>query len=95
MTIDIIIGIISAVFVSIAFIPQAVKLIKNKGQFNGTLITNILYIIGLALMIISVAVSPNLNKFFYVIIANTSALLFNLVIVFLTVKQRLKKKGRK
>lgn len=95
MTIDIIIGIISAVFVSIAFIPQAVKLIKNRGQFNGTLITNILYIIGLALMIISVAVSPNLNKFFYVIIANTSALLFNLVIVFLTVKQRLKKKGKK
>lgn len=79
-----IIGLVAALFTTVAFLPQAIKVIKTKQTKDLSLVMYLAFTIGVALW----TVYGIIGGFLPIIIANSITLLFALVILIMKVKYK-------
>ena len=80
ITIDIV-GYIGALLISIAFLPQTIKLIKDKNTKGLSLLCYSIYQVGLTLFIIYAAITSN----YPLLAANTFGTVVNIILLTLIV----------
>lgn len=87
-------GIIGAVLISVAFLPQTYKLFKTKETKDLSLICYIIYQIGLILFIVyaSLKVSEGDTSFYPLLAANAFGAVVNTCLLFLICYNRFSKK---
>lgn len=83
-------GYLAGTCLAISFLPQAIKIIKNKDVSSISLVTYIIYNIGS----ISWILYGIYLKSFQMILFNTITSIFTLTILFMTIKYNLTKKNK-